>query len=134
MKKRLILLCLALLLPHIAEAQGLPISTPTGLWEFNNSASIGQATLGSNLTIAGTTPTYSASVSDGTKTLTGVITTVVGPANRLVMQNPVGANGGGTFTNEYTLLFDILSPAASRSSWRMGRRPGRRCKAARGGV
>ena len=118
MKKRLLPLFLALFLPHFGEAQGLPISTPTGLWEFNNSASIGQATIGSNLTIAGTTPTYSASVSDGTKTLTGVITTVVGPANRLVMQNPVGANGGGTFTNEYTLLFDILSPAASRSSWR----------------
>jgi hypothetical protein len=35
------------------------------------------------------------------------------------MPNPTGANGGGSFTNEYTLLFDIFTPAGSaRSSWR----------------
>jgi len=118
MKRFLSAACLALLSVDCVTGQGTPVSTPTGLWEFGNSAAIGQATLGSNLTVAGAAPAYSANLSDGTKSLSGAITTVVGTANRLVMPNPAGANGGGSFTNEYTLLFDIFSPSASRSSWR----------------
>jgi hypothetical protein len=30
----------------------------------------------------------------------------------------IGANGGGTFTNRYTIVMDILSPPGSRGSWR----------------
>jgi len=109
---------IALLFPHLASGQGLPVSTPSGLWEFSNSSAIGQATLGSNLTVTGAAPTHSATLSDGTSSLSGVIATVGGTANRLVMANPAGGNGGGTYTNEYTFLFDVLSPVASRSSWR----------------
>ncbi|MFZ4765897.1 MAG: Ig-like domain-containing protein, partial [Roseimicrobium sp.] len=101
-----------------AWSQGTPISTPTGLWEFDNAAALGQATLGSGLTITGTTPAFSATLSDGSKTLTGAITTVGGTANRLSMPIPAGGNGGGSFTNEYTLLFDIFSPSGSRTSYR----------------
>ena len=101
-----------------AFSQGTPISTPTGLWEFNNSANIVQATVGTNLTVVGTAPSFSATLSDGSKTLTGAITTVLGTANRLIMPNPKGGNGGGSFTNEYTLLFDIFTPVSARSSWR----------------
>jgi hypothetical protein len=110
--------CLALLLPELLSAQGTPISTPTGLWDFANPASIGEATLGSNLTVVGSAPAYSSNLSDGTKSLSGAMTTVGGTANRLIMPNPTGANGGGSYTNEYTLLFDIFSPSASRSAWR----------------
>ena len=99
-----------------ASAQTVP--TPSGLWEFNNAGSITQATVGSNLSVTGATPSHAVSLSDGSKTLNGVITTVGGTANRLVMPNSGGGNGGGTYTNEYTILFDIFSPSASRSSWR----------------
>jgi len=107
--------CLSLALP-LASAQS--VSAPTGLWEFGNSASIGQATVGNGMTVVGAAPAYSATLSDGTKTLSGAITTVVGSANRLIMPNPTGGNGGGSYTNEYTLLFDVFTPAAARSAWR----------------
>ncbi len=99
-----------------ASAQTVP--TPSGLWEFSNAGSITQATVGSNLSVTGATPSHAVSLSDGSKTLNGVITTVGGTANRLVMPNAGGGNGGGSFTNEYTILFDVLSPSGSRSSWR----------------
>ena len=116
--KQLLIAALFLTLPRLLSAQGTPVSTPTGLWEFGNSASIGQATLGSNLTVVGAAPTHAANLSDGTKSLSGAITTVGGTANRFIMPNPTGGNGGGSFTNEYTLLYDIFSPDASRSAWR----------------
>ncbi len=100
-------------------ADGIPISAPSGLWEFNNSSNIGQATLGTNLTVVGANPTYTATVADdGGTSLSGVITTVGGTANRLRATYSLPANGGGSFVNEYTLLFDVFSPSASRSSWR----------------
>jgi|GEM_PF-962600 len=114
---RSILFAMVLSLPMVtASAQSFP--TPTGLWEFDNSSNIGQATIGANLTVAGQAPTYSNELSDSSKILNGVITTVAGPANRLNMSVPSGGNGGGSYTNEYTLLFDVFSPSASRSSWR----------------
>jgi len=116
MKLSAIFTALLSLLVPAAVAQTVP--NPNGLWEFSSSASIGQATLGSNLTIVGAAPAHSATLGDGTKTLNGAITTVGGTANRLIMQNSAGANGGGSFTNEYTLLFDVFTPTAARGSWR----------------
>lgn len=110
--------CFALLSTIFVSGQSTPVSTPTGLWEFENSGAIGQATIGSNLTVVGAAPVYSANLSDGTNSLSGAMTTVGGTANHLIMPNPTGANGGGSFTNEYTLLYDIFSPVASRSAWR----------------
>ncbi len=112
MKSRIALFLLAL--PTFSHAASL-----AGLWEFENASNIGQATVGSNLSVVGATPAHSASLQDDlSNSLSGVITTAGGTANRLVMANPVGANGGGNYTNEYTFLFDIFSPASSRSSWR----------------
>jgi len=102
----------------LISAEGAGAATLAGYWDFSNPANIGQATVGSNLTVVGAAPAYSASVSDGSTSLSGVAATVGGTANRLIMPNPVGGNGGGSFTNEYSFLFDIFSPAASRSSWR----------------
>lgn len=101
------------------QAVSTQAATLAGLWEFNNAGNIGQATVGSNLTVVGTAPTYSASLADTASTsLSGAITTVGGPANRLTVAHGIAGNGGGSFVNEYSLLFDIFSPAASRSSWR----------------
>ena len=90
-----------------------------GLWEFNNPANIGQATIGTDLSIAGTAPAYSASLADdAANTQSGVITTVSGTGNHLAASNAIGGNGGGAFTNQYTILIDLQSPASSRGTWR----------------
>ena len=50
---------------------------------------------------------------------TGCITTAAATAgNRLTATHGIAPNGGGTYVNEYTILADMLSPAASRSAWR----------------
>lgn len=96
----------------------LHAATLSGYWAFNNSANLGQATVGNNLTIVGTAPTYSATLTDDFSTsLSGVITTTTGTANRLVATHGI-APSPGAFVINYTFVMDIFSPAASRSQWR----------------
>lgn len=88
-----------------------------GLWEFDDSGDLGKATVGTDLRIAGTPPTYSASMADGgSTTLTGVISTIDGTANYLDVTHNIGANGGGSFTNQYTLVYDVKRP--NTTEWR----------------
>lgn len=88
-----------------------------GLWEFNNSAQLGKATLGTDLVIRGSAPTWSSSTTDGSsKTLTGTIATVSGIANNMLAAHNIGANGGGLKTNRYSLVYDVLRPASTQ--WR----------------
>ncbi|MFN0125670.1 MAG: LamG-like jellyroll fold domain-containing protein [Verrucomicrobiales bacterium] len=47
-----------------------------------------------------------------------MITTVLGVPNHLVASNSIGGNGGGSLTNEYSLLIDMHSPVGSRGTWR----------------
>lgn len=102
-----------------AIASSSPAATLSGLWEFNDSTRIGKATVGTDLTVRGSAPAFSNSVADDSgDALTGVITTVPGASNSLLMTHGIAANGGGSFVNEYTLVFDVFSPAASRNSWR----------------
>lgn len=94
-------------------------AVPVALYEFDDASQPGKATIGQDLSIVGTAPTHQASVSDGRPspvTLNGVITTVHGSANRLVAAHGIGANGGGTKTNRYTLVFDVLVPGTGQ--WR----------------
>lgn len=103
------------------SAAALPISAASlvGLWEFNNASNIGQATVGSDLVVAGTAPAHSVSLADdAAASQPGVITTVLGNTNHLVATNPIGANGGGSLTNEYSFLIDMQSPVDSRGQWR----------------
>lgn len=93
-------------------------ATLAGLWEFNDPTNIGKATVGANLTVAGAAPAHSASLSDGSTSLGGVVTTVGGAANYLKVAHGMAANGGGSYVNEWSVLFDVFSPAASRGSWR----------------
>lgn len=114
---------LALRLTLVLVASGAvfaqPVPPPAGLWEFDDASQLVKAAVGGNLTISGTPPVHHASLADDLAgSQSGVITTAGGTANHLRMPNPTGANGGGNFTNEYTFLFDIFSPAGSRSSWR----------------
>lgn len=111
--------------PAILAALGLATAGTSsaaslvGFWEFNNSSNVGQATIGADLGIVGTAPAHSATVADdASNSQSGVITTAVGIGNHLLASNPIGPNGGGSFTNQYTLLIDLFSPADSRNVYR----------------
>jgi hypothetical protein len=87
-----------------------------GYWEFNDSTNLGRATIGTDLTVAGTAPTWSASQTYNGLTLNGVIETAVGIPNHLIATHGVAPNGGGTKANQYTMLFDIRRP--DTAEWR----------------
>ena len=86
------------------------------LWEFNNSANLGQATIGTNLTIVGTAPTFSASQTYAGNTLSGVVNTSLGIGNHLLATHGIAANGGGARVNQYSMLFDFRRP--TEAVWR----------------
>lgn len=91
-----------------------------GLWLFDDPAQLGKAAVGSNLVVAGTAPTYSSSLADsGGTSLTGVITTASGTANGLTATHGIDpAASPGASVSQYSIVADIFSPVASRSSWR----------------
>ena len=85
----------------------------TGLWEFSDGADLTTATVGAPLTINGTCPTWFASQTYGSTTLDGVINTVVGSSNSILVTHGIGANGGGVRTNDYTFVYDVRKPTAT---------------------
>lgn len=111
MKTKLIcLITLNLGLAWVANA------TVTGQWDFNSSNLT--ATVGADLTDFGATPT-----TYGTATINGGTATVMGfPAadgtQGYVMSHGIAPNGGGAYVNQYTLIMDIMYPAASSGTWR----------------
>lgn len=117
------LLATGLLLPFASQtACG---ATLKGYWEFDNPAAIGQGKpvpggASPTLVVEGTAPTYSATkADDGATSLSGVITTVTGAANRLRLTHGIAPNGSTpSYVNNFTLMFDVFTPSATRSSWR----------------
>lgn len=98
---------------------GQTVPDPAGLWDFASSAAVGEPTIGPALVTQGAAPAQVASLADdGGQVLNGVLSTVGGTANRLSLTHGIAANGGGSYVNEYTMLFDVFSPSASRGSWR----------------
>lgn len=98
----------------VSSPEGIPTGL-AGLWEFDQASNLMHATYGLDLALAGTAPSFAASFADGqanSLVLTGVITTVQGAANRLLATHALGASGGGTRVNQYTLLFDFLVPGS----------------------
>jgi autotransporter-associated beta strand protein len=88
-----------------------------GHWGFSDETNLGQPVFGNPLGINGTAPAWSASMSDGSGTsLSGVVTTEAGSANYFLATHDIGANGGGTRTNQYTLVFDVKRPSGTK--WR----------------
>jgi autotransporter-associated beta strand protein len=109
-----------LLLLPLAAAAALIIISPAhsqvlkGLWEFDDDTNLGKASFGTDLTIEGSAPTWSASATYNGTTLNGVITTVQGVANRLRATHHIGANGGNaTRSAEYTLVYDVRRPTGN---------------------
>jgi len=101
-------LCAGICFEAVVRAQTL-----TGLWEFSDGGNLTAATIGAPLTINGTSPTWVASQTYGSTTLDGVISTVVGSSNSILVTHGIGANGGGTRTNEYTFVYDVRKPTAT---------------------
>jgi hypothetical protein len=102
-KPRLLLLAYSLLAAGVCPAAQLK-----GLWEFNNSGNLGQATVGSNATLFGTT-----SSTTGVTAGDGAIDIATGTASYLSVTNPIGANGASgtpTRTNRFTIVLDFMIP------------------------
>jgi hypothetical protein len=98
----------------------------TGQWDFNAgdlSATVGSALTNFNDTVASDTQF-------GTTTQFGIPDIGGAPANVLyytpsggawggyIMPHGAAPNAGGTYVNRYTIIYDVLYPASSDSTWR----------------
>lgn len=102
--KRFVVLVGMLAIASLAQA-GL-----VGLWEFTNASDLTAASIGTDLVLSGS-HTAVAGINAGD----GAARNGVGSYYKVT--NGIGANGGGGYTNEYTLVYDIKCPlAASYSS------------------
>ena len=86
---------------------------PVGLWEFENAGNLTAATIGSDLALVGVDAAGSGS---GTIFDTGAALLDVG--SYYTVTHGIAANGGGSYVNEYTLLWDIMYPQATAASWK----------------
>ncbi len=108
----------------LAAAIGLSLASLqaaslTGLWEFDDSGDLGKATVGTDLEVGPTVPTYNATLSDDNgKALTGTVTTGGGTSSYFKVTPNIPANGGGSYVNQYSFVIDLFTPAGSRDSWR----------------
>ncbi len=93
------------LLPFLTICSLSPAATLVGLWEFENSGNLAEATVGSDLTLNGSITSTTGSGATGDS---GAANVPVGAY--LTVANPIGANGGGSETNEYTLVIDFKFP------------------------
>ncbi|MDE0594306.1 MAG: autotransporter-associated beta strand repeat-containing protein [Roseibacillus sp.] len=90
-----------------------------GLWEFNNAANLGEATIGNDLVVGGTLHTHYPDLADDLgNSQTGAITTEGGLESYFTANHDIPANGGGAEVNQYSFVIDLFSPPASRDIWR----------------
>ncbi len=84
------------------------VPAPVGQWNFDNSANLTAAQIGSALVLTGTHEAVAGpTASDGAVR--------IGVGNHYTVNHGVAANGGGQFVNEYTLSYDFKVPTIS--SW-----------------
>ena len=90
-----------------------------GLWEFNNAANLGEATIGNDLVVGGTLHTHHPALADDLgNSQNGAITTEGGLGSFFTANHDIPANGGGAEVNQYSFVIDLFSPPASRDIWR----------------
>lgn len=82
-----------------------------GLWEFSDSENLTAASVGNDLELVG-----GHTAMTGVDAGDGAVSVPKGSFYNCYANIP--ANGGGSWVNEFTLLFDIQYPTASAGSWR----------------
>ncbi|NOS71897.1 MAG: hypothetical protein HOP33_18450 [Verrucomicrobia bacterium] len=91
----------------------------TGQWDFNSGNL--NATVGTALAYRGTT---AATTTFTTSTIGGQSAAVMSypattPTQGFIMTHGIAPNGGGALVNQYTLIMDVMYPAASSGQWRV---------------
>ncbi|MDR1581855.1 MAG: Ig-like domain-containing protein [Prevotellaceae bacterium] len=96
---------------RIAECEVTVIAfpTPVGVWTFEDAANLVHATIGEDLEAAG--EIVSIDGPNGTKAVKTEYDSY------FTIHHNIGANGGGEYTNEYTLMMDIRSSAEEFAEW-----------------
>lgn len=84
-----------------------------GLWEFEDSGNLTAATVGADLALTG-----SQAASAGSGSVFDQGASQLGIGDYYTVTHGIAANGGGTYVNEYTVLWDIMYPAATAGSWK----------------
>ena len=95
-----------------------PAAAVTGQWDFDNgdlSATVGQALEYRGDTAAGTTFTTLQINGEDAQVMAFPATS---PSQGFVMPHGAAPNGGGQYVNLYTLIYDLMFPAASSGTWR----------------
>ncbi len=85
-----------------------------GLWEFDNAANLGEATLGGDLVLQNGNGTIAATGGVGG----GDGAAQVGVGDHFDAAPGIAANGGGSFVNEFTIVFDVFLPTSTDGTWR----------------
>jgi len=93
----------------IHSAQGALV----GLWEFENPGNLTSATIGSDLALTGTDAAVAGS---GTPSDMGA--SQLGVGDYYTATHGIAPNGGGSYVNEYTILWDVMYPTATAGSWK----------------
>jgi len=98
------------IMPNAAWPGGL-----VGMWLFDDPEDPLTAAVGDDLVAAGGGPLlHQMSVTDDAfvpRTLEGVVQTPGGVGNYLLAAHGIGPNGGGSLTNVYTIVLDVLTPS-----------------------
>jgi hypothetical protein len=112
--------------PATLTVEPAPPAVVTGQWDFNNSnlvATIGQDLEYFNATVQADT-TFGTTTSLGIPDIGGSPATVMcyspsgGPWAGYIMRHGAQPNGGGSFVNLYTVIYDVFYPPASDLTWR----------------
>ncbi len=103
----------ALFIGLAMSATPLHAATLTGQWNFEDGGNLTAAATGAAMSLSGTDAAVAGS---GTPSDAGA--TQVGLGSYYTMTHGIAPNGGGSFVNQYSILFDVNYPASSAGSWR----------------
>lgn len=84
-----------------------------GLWEFEDSGNLTAATIGSDLALTGADGAVAGS---GTPSDLGA--SQLGVGDYYTVTHGIAPNGGGSYVNEFTILWDVMYPADTAGSWK----------------
>jgi hypothetical protein len=95
------------------------LTYPFSQWDFDQGDL--RATIGFPMTYRGDTATATTfeTVKIGGKDATVMKFPAASASQGFAMAHGVAPNGGGRYVNQYTVIYDVMYPAASASSWRV---------------